>query len=71
MKTTFYFKDYKESEDPTKYKSEKTGRGPLGKTWKENTKPMMCAYKLVTCEFKWFGLSGKIENYIQKVNALF
>jgi hypothetical protein len=27
----------------------------------------MCAYKLCTVEFKWFGLSGKIENFIQKV----
>lgn len=27
----------------------------------------MCAYKLVTCEFKWFGLQGRIESYIQKV----
>ncbi|KPM09855.1 phosphatidylinositol transfer protein alpha isoform-like protein [Sarcoptes scabiei] len=27
--------------------------------------PVMCSYKLVTCEFKWFGLQNRIENYIQ------
>lgn len=25
----------------------------------------MTAYKLVTVEFKWFGLQGKVENFIQ------
>jgi len=58
--------DYKESEDPTKYKSVKTGRGPLGKNWRDNTRPIMCAYKLCTVEFKWFGLQGTIESLIQK-----
>ena len=27
----------------------------------------MCAYKLVTVEFKWFGIQGKIESFIQSV----
>ena len=27
----------------------------------------MTCYKLVTCEFKWFGLQNKIENLIQSV----
>lgn len=27
----------------------------------------MCAYKLVTVEFKWFGLQGKVEKFIQNV----
>jgi hypothetical protein len=27
----------------------------------------MCAYKLVTIKFKWWGLQGKVENFIQKV----
>ena len=26
----------------------------------------MCAYKLVTVEFKWFGLQNKVESFIQK-----
>lgn len=59
--------DYKEDEDPTKFKSVKTGRGPLiGKDWKNNVQPVMTCYKLVTCEFKWFGLQSRVENFIQK-----
>ena len=30
-------KDYREDEDPTKYKSQKTGRGPLTADWKVRT----------------------------------
>lgn len=29
--------------------------------------PKMCAYKLVTIKFKWWGLQNKVENFIQKV----
>lgn len=29
-----YLQDYKPEEDPCKYKSVKTGRGPLGPDWK-------------------------------------
>lgn len=28
----------------------------------------MCCYKLVTVEFKWWGLQGKVEKFIHKVN---
>uniref|UniRef100_A0A3Q2VH07 Phosphatidylinositol transfer protein, alpha a n=1 Tax=Haplochromis burtoni TaxID=8153 RepID=A0A3Q2VH07_HAPBU len=64
-------KDYKEDEDPAKFRSEKTGRGPLGPDWKKELPnksdcPHMCAYKLVTVNFKWFGLQNKVENFIQK-----
>lgn len=53
--------DYKEDEDPTKFKSQKTGRGPLvGPDWKEKINPVMTCYKLVTVEFKWFGLQVRI-----------
>lgn len=31
--------------------------------------PKMCAYKLVTIKFKWWGLQNKVENLIQKVSA--
>lgn len=59
--------DYKADEDPTKYKSEKTGRGPLAELdWKKKVSPVMTCYKLVTSEFKWFGLQTRIENFIQK-----
>uniref|UniRef100_A0A8C5CWH5 Phosphatidylinositol transfer protein alpha isoform n=1 Tax=Gadus morhua TaxID=8049 RepID=A0A8C5CWH5_GADMO len=64
-------KDYKPEEDPSKYKSVKTSRGPLGPDWKKELPkktdcPHMCAYKLVTVKFKWWGLQNKVENFIQK-----
>ncbi|KAM7139768.1 phosphatidylinositol transfer protein alpha isoform [Macrochelys suwanniensis] len=64
-------KDYKQEEDPAKFKSVKTGRGPLGSNWKKELGkqtdcPYMCAYKLVTVKFKWWGLQNKVENFIQK-----
>jgi len=60
-------KDYKETEDPAKFTSEKTGRGPLTGDWKQSTKPLMTCYKLVTVEFKWFGLQTKVESFTQKM----
>ncbi|XP_045597817.1 phosphatidylinositol transfer protein alpha isoform isoform X1 [Procambarus clarkii] len=58
--------DYKPKEDPTKFKSEKTGRGPLkGPQWWKKCDPVMTCYKLVTCEFKWFGLQARVEKFIQ------
>ncbi|XP_028662555.1 phosphatidylinositol transfer protein alpha isoform isoform X2 [Erpetoichthys calabaricus] len=64
-------KDYKPEEDPAKYKSVKTGRGPLGPDWKKELPqktdcPHMCAYKLVTIKFKWWGIQNKVESFIQK-----
>lgn len=32
--------------------------------------PHMCAYKLVTVKFRWWGLQTKVENFIHKVNAV-
>jgi hypothetical protein len=60
-------RDYKEDEDLSKIKSEKTGRGPFPKDWQETTQPMMCVYKLVMCEFKWWGLQGRVEKIIMNV----
>ncbi|KAM9733361.1 phosphatidylinositol transfer protein alpha isoform-like [Menidia menidia] len=65
-------KDYKAEQDPAIFKTKKTGRGPLGPDWKKELSnnpncPHMCAYKLVTVEFKWLGLQNKMENFIQKV----
>ncbi|CAB3980702.1 phosphatidylinositol transfer alpha isoform-like [Paramuricea clavata] len=64
-------RDYKEDEDPTKFHSEKTGRGPLDpKTWQEDIKtkdmPIMTCYKLYRIKFKWFMLQGKVEDLICK-----
>lgn len=57
---------YKKEEDPKLFHSTKTGRGPLTGRWQDNCKPIMTCYKLVTVEFKWFGLQNRVENFIQK-----
>ncbi|KAF0358889.1 phosphatidylinositol transfer protein [Gigaspora margarita] len=57
-------KDYRKDEDPTLVHSEKTGRGPLKGDWIKTVTPVMTCYKLVTVEFKWFGLQTKIEAFI-------
>ena len=88
-----FLQNYKANEDPKKFQSKKTGRGPLEGNWAVNTftdtdiahfsiasndicfwfsqkttEPVMCAYKLVTVEFKWFGLQNRVESFIQKVH---
>uniref|UniRef100_A0A8C4QFU6 Phosphatidylinositol transfer protein, beta, like n=1 Tax=Eptatretus burgeri TaxID=7764 RepID=A0A8C4QFU6_EPTBU len=65
------FQDYKKEEDPSLFKSVKTGRGPLGPGWQKELEslsncPHMCAYKLVTVNFKFPGLRKKIEKFIHK-----
>ncbi|XP_047450817.1 phosphatidylinositol transfer protein alpha isoform-like [Mugil cephalus] len=65
-------KDYNADLDPAIFKSEKTGRGPLTPGWQNELAnnpscPHMCAYKLVTVEFKWTGLQGRMESFIQRV----
>ncbi|KAJ1989245.1 hypothetical protein H4R33_002138 [Dimargaris cristalligena] len=63
---------YIAEEDPTKYHSEKTGRGPLKGDWMKTCEPTMTCYKLVTAEFVWFGLQGIVESFIHKaVHNLF
>jgi len=56
--------DYKEELDPALVGSEKTGRGPLAANWESTCEPVMCAYKLVTVEFRWWGLQTRIQSYI-------
>ncbi|XP_064612187.1 LOW QUALITY PROTEIN: phosphatidylinositol transfer protein alpha isoform-like [Liolophura sinensis] len=58
--------DIKADEDPSKFKSQKTGRGPLGPGWIKTANPVMCCYKLVTIHFKWWGLQNKVESYVMK-----
>uniref|UniRef100_A0A3B4YWJ4 Phosphatidylinositol transfer protein alpha isoform n=1 Tax=Stegastes partitus TaxID=144197 RepID=A0A3B4YWJ4_9TELE len=65
-------KDYNPEQDPAKFKSQKTGRGPLGPGWKKELGnnpncPHMCAYKLVTVDFQQWGFQNKIENFIHGV----
>lgn len=59
-------KYYKEEEDLTKFKSEKTGRGPLTENWRETTEPVMCSYKVVRVKFEVWGLQTKVESFTQK-----
>ncbi|CAF1190645.1 unnamed protein product [Rotaria sordida] len=58
--------DYKPEDDPEKFKSTKTGRGPLlsSEPWYKTCEPHMCCYKLVREKFKWFGLQTRVENLI-------
>uniref|UniRef100_A0A4X2KGC4 Phosphatidylinositol transfer protein N-terminal domain-containing protein n=1 Tax=Vombatus ursinus TaxID=29139 RepID=A0A4X2KGC4_VOMUR len=61
--------DYKPEEDPALFRSVKTGRGPLGPNWQRELlkhPPHMCAYKLVTVKFRWWGLQGRVESFIHK-----
>lgn len=58
--------DYKPEEDPAQFRSQKASRGPLVGNWQNSCSPVMCAYKLVTVEFKWKGLQNIMEPYIQK-----
>ena len=60
--------DYKPESDPTKFKSQKTGRGPLtSRTWMSEAKPVMTCYKLVTAKFKWRFLPFSVEKIIHNV----
>uniref|UniRef100_A0A0N4ZNB4 DDHD domain-containing protein n=1 Tax=Parastrongyloides trichosuri TaxID=131310 RepID=A0A0N4ZNB4_PARTI len=60
--------DYLVEEDPVIYRSKKTGRGPLSKTWIQdyikNGLPIMCAYKLCKVEFKYWGMQTRVEKWI-------
>ena len=62
MKDAVSSSDYCEEEDPLLYQSKKTGRGPIKEDWLEHyrvDKPpsdVMCAYKLIKVEFKYWGM---------------
>lgn len=62
--------DYREEEDPLLYISSKTGRGPLKENWLEHYRvenppsDVMCAYKLIKVEFRYWGMQNKIEHFI-------
>jgi len=58
---------YKESEDVTKFKSVKTGRGPLLEGWRDSSNPVMCSYKLVEVRFDMmYLLQARIEEFVHK-----
>uniref|UniRef100_A0A5S6QDA5 Reverse transcriptase domain-containing protein n=1 Tax=Trichuris muris TaxID=70415 RepID=A0A5S6QDA5_TRIMR len=67
-----FTKQDKSEYDPRIYKSLKTGRGPLRGGWYNNCEPYMCCYKLVTVQFKWWGVQTRAERFIQQqYNSLF
>ena len=57
-------KEYIANEDPTTFHSVKANRGPLKEGWINTHRPLVCCYKLVELEFKWFGLQGQAEGYM-------
>ncbi|KAI4472073.1 phosphatidylinositol transfer protein [Holotrichia oblita] len=83
VKDQLYGTDYIREEDPKIYRSDKSGRGPLGDTWLEdywneiqgndqplpNGKCIMCAYKLCKVEFRYWGMQTKIEKFIHDVET--
>lgn len=62
-------KDYRPDEDPTTFRSQKTYRGPLKPHWwRDNYEgPIMCAYKLVSCECKIRLFQGRLEAMLQSI----
>ncbi|XP_055769331.1 cytoplasmic phosphatidylinositol transfer protein 1-like [Salvelinus fontinalis] len=59
-------KHYKETEDLSRWVSEKMGRGPLVEGWRKDSTPIMCSYKRVQCSFEVYGFQGKTEDFIHK-----
>ena len=55
---------YKEDEDPTKFQSSKTKRGPLSEGWRDNTSPMICSYKVLRVNYDVWMLQGKVEAHV-------
>ncbi|CAB1348681.1 unnamed protein product [Coregonus sp. 'balchen'] len=70
-KTQVDAKDYKPEEDPAIFKSEKTGRGPLGPNWKQEKRLFTKFHRQLFCLIdKWIGLTmediRRIEEETQK-----
>lgn len=53
--------------DPSKFRSERSGRGPLTRGWIEETQPIMCCYKLASINIKLGWITGTAESIIEKV----
>lgn len=64
----YFLQDYKEEQDPSKFKSEKTGRGPLGPDWKVFNSVLLqscedCSdSKAANCDFLPFYLQKELAN---------
>lgn len=67
-----------ECEDPRRFVSQKTGRGPLCEGWidsywsacqgkstpLDNGMAIMCAYKLCKVDFRYWGVQSKVERFV-------
>lgn len=53
--------------DPTKIRSEASGRGPLRPGWIKETEPIMCCYKLARIDIKFGFMSGTVESMVERV----
>lgn len=51
--------------DASTFVSKLTGRGPLQQGWQKECEPVMCAYKLVYADFDYWGLQGRVEEFMQ------
>ncbi|CAI2322221.1 unnamed protein product [Caenorhabditis sp. 36 PRJEB53466] len=58
--------NYKKEKDAKIYEAEVVERGPLEDDWMDEHDPIMCAYKLVSCHFKWTGFQKVVEKTIHK-----
>ncbi|KAH9661009.1 hypothetical protein KPL70_024367 [Citrus sinensis] len=47
--------------DFSKFKSKRTGRGPLSEGWQDRCNPVMTAYKLVTIDAPYWGFGYRLE----------
>ncbi|KAG0014970.1 hypothetical protein BGZ81_000141 [Podila clonocystis] len=54
-------------EDVTVFRSEKALRGPLQGEWAKTCDPVMTCYKVVSIEFRSWGIQGKVESYMHSV----
>lgn len=54
-------------EDVTRSFSQKALRGPLQGDWAKTCDPVMTCYKLVSIEFKWYGLQTTMESYMHSI----
>ncbi|MEQ2298238.1 Cytoplasmic phosphatidylinositol transfer protein 1 [Ameca splendens] len=60
-------KHYNESEDLSRWRSNKTNRGPLEKGWRDNHNPIMCSYKRVKCSFEVYGFQTRTEDFLHNI----
>ncbi|GMR44542.1 hypothetical protein PMAYCL1PPCAC_14737, partial [Pristionchus mayeri] len=50
----------------TEPKKRKLGAEPVEGDWRTSQQPVMCAYKLVSVHFKWFGFQQMVESFSHK-----